>query len=58
MLSPFWGMWSANVLLGIIGLLLLIRSAKEAVIIKFDFIKKLIPKQWMDPEQNTEDQNQ
>ena len=37
MLSPFWGMWAANVFLGVIGLLLLIRAAKEAVIIKFDF---------------------
>ena len=58
MLSPFWGMWSANVLLGIIGLLLLIRAAKEAVIIKFDFIKKLIPKQWMESEQSTDVENQ
>jgi lipopolysaccharide export system permease protein len=51
MLSPFWGMWAANVLLGIIGLLLLVRAAKEAVIIKFDFIKKLFPKQWVETEQ-------
>ena len=58
MLSPFWGMWSANVLLGIIGLLLLIRAAKEAVIIKFDFIKKLIPKQWMESEQSADVENQ
>jgi lipopolysaccharide export system permease protein len=58
MLSPFWGMWSANVLLGIIGLLLLIRAAKEAVIIKFDFIKKLIPKQWVESEQSTDVENQ
>ena len=58
MLSPFWGMWAANVLLGIIGLLLLIRAAKEAVIIKFDFIKKLIPKQWVESEQNTDDESQ
>ena len=52
MLSPFWGMWTANVVLGIIGLLLLIRAAKEAVIIRFDFIKKLIPKQWKELGQN------
>ena len=58
MLSPFWGMWAANVLLGIVGLLLLIRAAKEAVIIKFDFIKKLIPKQWVGLEQDTDEENQ
>ena len=55
MLSPFWGMWTANVFLGIIGILLLIRAAKEAVIIKFDFIKKLIPKQWMEVQQTIDD---
>jgi len=56
MLSPFWGMWSANVLLGIIGILLLIKAAKEAVIIKFDFIKKLIPKQWAESGLNTDEE--
>ena len=56
MLSPFWGMWSANVFLGIIGVLLLIRAAKEAVIIKFDFLKKLIPKQWAELQQPVDEQ--
>jgi lipopolysaccharide export system permease protein len=56
MLSPFWGMWSANVFLGIIGLLLLIRAAKEAVIIKFDFLKKLIPKQWAELQHQADEQ--
>ena len=58
MLSPFWGMWTANVVLGIIGLLLLIRAAKEAVIIRFDFIKKLIPKQWKELGQNPDEPSQ
>jgi lipopolysaccharide export system permease protein len=56
MLSPFWGMWSANVLLGIIGILLLIKAAKEAVIIKFDFIKKFIPKHWTESGLNTNEE--
>ena len=58
MLSPFWGMWAANVLLGVVGLLLLVRAAKEAVVIKFDFMKKLIPKQWKELGQNTDEQDQ
>jgi lipopolysaccharide export system permease protein len=58
MLSPFWGMWAANVLLGAVGLLLLVRAAKEAVVIKFDFIKKLVPKQWKELGQNTDEQDQ
>ena len=44
MLSPFMGMWAANIVLGITGFLLMIKAAKEAVIIKFDFLKKIIPK--------------
>jgi lipopolysaccharide export system permease protein len=54
--TPFWGMWAANVVLGIVGLLLLIRAAKEAVIIKFDFLKKLLPKQWREMQQTIEEE--
>ena len=57
MLSPFWGMWAANVVLGITGLLLMIKAAKEAVIIKFDFIKKIIPKQLQEMGQRAEEEN-
>jgi lipopolysaccharide export system permease protein len=55
--TPFWGMWAANVVLGIVGLLLLIRAAKEAVIIKFDFLKKLLPKQWREMQQTIEEED-
>jgi lipopolysaccharide export system permease protein len=58
MLSPFWGMWGANVLLGITGILLMIRAAKEAIILKFDFLKKLIPKQWREIQQTSDINNQ
>ena len=44
LLSPFWGMWSANIFLGIAGILLTIKSAKEKVTLNFDFVKKIIPK--------------
>ena len=44
LLSPFWGIWSANIFLGIFGILLMIKSARERVILNFDFAKKLIPK--------------
>ncbi|MBN1448601.1 MAG: LptF/LptG family permease, partial [Bacteroidetes bacterium] len=32
-LSPFWGMWAANIILGIIGVLLTIRTARESRVI-------------------------
>jgi len=57
MLSPFWGMWAANVVLGVTGFLLMIKAAKEAVIIKFDFIKKIIPKHIREMGQVTEEEN-
>ncbi len=46
LLSPFWGMWSANVLLLVLGITLTIKSAKERVTIEFNFLKNLIPKQF------------
>lgn len=42
--SPFIGMWAANILLGILGILLTIKTNRETVTIKFTFLKKLIPK--------------
>jgi len=46
LLSPFWGMWSANILLGILGIILVYKTANERVELNFDFLKKLIPKHW------------
>lgn len=48
--SPFLGMWSANILLGFGGILLIVKSVKETVIINFSFLKKLIPKQFRNEE--------
>jgi lipopolysaccharide export system permease protein len=42
--SPFIGMWAANILLFIMGILLTIKTNKETVTIEFILLKKLIPK--------------
>jgi len=42
--SPFIGMWAANFLLGFLGIVLTIKTNRETITIKFDFLKKLIPK--------------
>ncbi|MFI5237473.1 MAG: LptF/LptG family permease [Ignavibacteriales bacterium] len=42
--SPFTGMWTANILLGILGIILTIKTNRETVTITFNFMKKLIPK--------------
>ena len=46
MLSPFWGMWGANVFMGFVGVYLLIKSAKESITIDFSFFQKFIPKRF------------
>lgn len=53
LVSPFWGIWSANILLTIIGILITIKSAREKVTISFDFLTKYIPKSW----RSTEEEN-
>ncbi len=52
--SAFWGMWSANILLTIAGTLLTIKTVREAVTIKFTWIRKIIPKQLRGSEEDTE----
>lgn len=46
LLSPFLGMWSANILLTLVGIWLMIKSAREKITISFDFLSKLIPESW------------
>jgi lipopolysaccharide export system permease protein len=46
LLSPFWGMWAANFVLGGFGLFITYKAAKERIELRFDFITKLIPKAW------------
>ncbi len=40
LLSPFWGIWSANIVLGILGVYLTRISAKERIELDFSFITK------------------
>ena len=47
LLSPFWGTWSANVILLALGIYFTIKSAKERVTIDFDFLKRFIPKRFL-----------
>jgi lipopolysaccharide export system permease protein len=43
-LSPFWGMWAANVLIGIGGIILIYVSVKESVTINFSSFRRIVPK--------------
>jgi lipopolysaccharide export system permease protein len=44
--SPFVGMWSANIIVGAIGVYLTARSAKETLLIDWSVFRHLIPKRW------------
>jgi lipopolysaccharide export system permease protein len=44
--SPFWGMWSANFLLGLLGIYLTLRIGKETVVIDWTVFRRLIPQRW------------
>lgn len=55
-ITPFWGMWSANIVLGIAGVLLTTKTAQETVTLNLSFLKKLLPRQWrvLQEEEETE----
>jgi lipopolysaccharide export system permease protein len=53
-LSPFLGMWSANIFLGFFGLLLTVKSARERVTLNFDFVMRFIPQSWKQQQENNE----
>jgi len=55
--SPFIGMWAANMVIGFIGIILTIKTNKEAKTISFTFLKKLIPKKFKQIDITTADEN-
>jgi len=55
--SPLIGMWAANILLFIMGILLTIKTNKESVTIQFVLLKKLVPKKLSNKFKNGKDEN-
>lgn len=55
--SPFIGMWAANFVLGVVGIILTIKTNKEAKTITFNFFKKLIPKKFRQKDIATDENN-
>jgi lipopolysaccharide export system permease protein len=51
-ISPFLGMWAANILMTVLGIILTVRVAKENIRIEFVWLQKLIPKNWRTPVQD------
>jgi len=44
--SPFIGMWAANFLLTVLGIILTFKTNQETVTVQFTFLKKLVPKKF------------
>lgn len=44
LLNPFLGMWIANFIIGVLGILLTYRMNKEQIMIDFSYFKKFLPK--------------
>jgi len=55
--SPFLGMWAANILLTFVGILLTIKTNKESVTIQFSFLMKLVPKKLRSGIKTNSDEN-
>ena len=45
-LSPFWGMWGANIVIGAMGLYLTFRVGRETILINWSIFERLIPRRW------------
>ena len=50
-MTPFFGMWGANIAIGAAGIFLTYKMVKETVTLKFTFFRKLMPKQWREEEE-------
>jgi lipopolysaccharide export system permease protein len=58
LLSPWLGMWIANIILGVLGLYLTIRIAQEkSPHIRWDALRKFVPKSFRPPEEEQDQQN-
>ncbi len=55
--SPFIGMWAANIVLGIAGIILTIKTNKEVKTLTFTFFKKLVPKKFRQRNIDVENEN-
>ena len=54
-LSPFFGMWSANILIGLVGVYLTVRIGRETVVINWNFLQRFVPRRWRTKLEGEED---
>ena len=56
-ITPFMGMWSANILLGFAGVILMYRTVKETVTLNFSWLSRFLPKQFREMQKREEENN-
>lgn len=49
-ITPFMGMWSANILIGLMGIYLTIKTTRETLTINWPRLRRFVPKRWLAPE--------
>ncbi|MGB2959141.1 MAG: LptF/LptG family permease [Bacteroidota bacterium] len=47
--SPWLGMWAANIIIGLLGAYLTFRVGRETLLINWNFLYRFIPRQWRTP---------
>jgi lipopolysaccharide export system permease protein len=52
-IAPWFGMWIANIIIGLFGAYLTIRSARETLVINWNALARMIPQQWRLEEETT-----
>ncbi len=50
LMDPLIAMWMANAVIGVLGLYLTIRTARESLTLDLSWIQRLVPKSWRAPE--------
>ena len=45
-LSPFWGMWGANIIIGAMGMYLTFKVGRETILINWSIFERFIPRRW------------
>ena len=46
LIQPWFGMWSANIVIGLMGLYLTMRIGRESLVINWDFLWRIVPRRW------------
>ncbi|MDP2885487.1 MAG: LptF/LptG family permease [Ignavibacteria bacterium] len=49
--DPWLGMWIANIIIGLMGIYLTFRTARESLTIDWSYLRRFVPKQWRSEEE-------